>query len=106
MSAYNAGDPGRRNLIGYIVHGVAKSWTQLSKFPSGSVVKNSPTNARDIRDADSIPGSGNSPGGGHGNPLQNSCLENPKDGGARQAKVHRAAQSRTQVKQLSMRAHI
>ena len=88
------------------VHGVTKSQTQLSNFPSGSVVKNSPTNARDIRDADSIPGSGSSPGGGHGNPLQNSCLENPKDGGARQAKVHRAAQSRTQLKQLSMRAHI
>ena len=43
------------------------------------VVKNPPANAGDIRDSDSIPGLGRSPGGGHGNPLQNSCLENPMD---------------------------
>ena len=41
------------------------------------VVKNSPANAGDIRDMGSIPGLGRSPGGGHGNPLQYSCLENP-----------------------------
>ena len=41
------------------------------------VVKNLPANAGDIRDADLIPGSGRSPGGGHGNPLQYSCLEEP-----------------------------
>ena len=41
------------------------------------VVKNPPANARDIRDANSIPESGRSPGGEHGNPLQYSCLENP-----------------------------
>ena len=46
------------------------------------VVKNLPTNAGDIG---SIPGPGRSPGGGHGNPLQYSCLENPKDRGARWA---------------------
>ena len=40
-------------------------------------VKNLPANAGDIRDAGLIPGSGRSPGGGHGNPLQYSCLENP-----------------------------
>ena len=40
-------------------------------------VKNLPVNARDIRDADSIPGSGRSPGGGNGNPLQYSCLKMP-----------------------------
>ena len=43
------------------------------------VVKNLPTNAGDIRDADSILGLGRSPGGGHGDPLQYSCLENPMD---------------------------
>ena len=43
------------------------------------VVKNLPANAGDIRDVGSIPGSGRSPGVGHGNPLQYSCLENPKD---------------------------
>ena len=42
------------------------------------VVKNPPTNAGDIRDTSSIPGSGRSPVGGHGNPLQYSCLENPR----------------------------
>ena len=41
------------------------------------VVKNLPANAGDIRDMGLIPGSGRSPGGGHGNPLQYSCLENP-----------------------------
>jgi len=45
-------------------------------------VKNPPANAGDIRDVDSIPGSGRSPGGEHGNPLQYSCLENPMDRGA------------------------
>ena len=47
-----------------------------------SLVKNTPTNAGDIRDAISIPGSGRSAGGGHGNPLQYSCMENPMDRGA------------------------
>ena len=42
-----------------------------------------------------IPGSGRSPGGGHGNPLQYSCLENPMDRGACQATIHGAAKSRT-----------
>ena len=43
------------------------------------VVKNPPANAGDIRDTGSVPGSGRSPGGGHGNPLQCSCLESPMD---------------------------
>ena len=46
------------------------------------VVKNPSTNAGDVRDAGSIPGSGRFPGGGHGNPLQYPCLENPMDRGA------------------------
>ena len=41
------------------------------------VVKNPPDNAGDIKDAGLIPGSGKSPGGGYGNPLQYSCLDNP-----------------------------
>ena len=52
------------------------------------MVKNPPANAGDIRDLGSIPGSGRSPGGEHGNPLQYSCLENPMDRGALQATVH------------------
>ena len=55
----------------------------------GIKVKNPPANAGDIRDAGSIPRSGRCPGGGHGNPLQYSCLENPMDRGAWQATVHR-----------------
>ena len=46
------------------------------------VVKGPPANMRDIRDAGSIPGLETSPGGGHGNPLQYSCLEHPLDRGA------------------------
>ena len=49
------------------------------------MVNNPPVNARDIRDTGSIPGSGRHPGGGHDNPLQGSCLENPMDRGAWQA---------------------
>ena len=48
----------------------------------GAVVKNLPANAGDARDASSIPQSGRSPGGGHGNPLQYSCLDNPMDRGS------------------------
>ena len=65
------------------------------------MVKNPPANAGDIRDLGSIIGSGRSPGGGHGNPLQYSCLENPMDREAWQATIHRIAQSWTQLKRLS-----
>ena len=64
-------------------------------------VKNPPGNTGDTRDMGSIPGSGRSPGGGHGNPLQWSCLENPMDGGAWWATVYGVTQSRTQLKWLS-----
>ena len=46
-------------------------------FPGSTVIKHPPVNPGDARDTGSIPGSGGSPGGGHGNPLQYSCLENP-----------------------------
>ena len=59
------------------------------------VVKNLPADAGDVRDVSSIPGSGRSLGGGHGNPLQYSCLENPMDRGAWWATAYRVAQSRT-----------
>ena len=52
------------------------------------VVKILPANAGNLRDAGLISGSGRSPGRGHRNPLQYSCLENPMDRGAWQAKVH------------------
>ena len=69
------------------------------------VVKNLPANAGDIRNMGLIPGSERSPGGGHGNPLQCSCLENPMDKGAWRAAVHRITKSQTQLKQLGMHTH-
>ena len=59
------------------------------------MAKNLPANAEDIRDTGSVPGSGRSPGGGHGNPLQYSCLKNPMDSGTWWATVHGAAKNRT-----------
>ena len=64
----------------------------------GLVIKNLPANAGGIRDMSLITGLGRSPGGGHSNPLQYSCLENPRDGGAWWAAVSRIAQSETQLK--------
>jgi len=78
---------GLENSMDCIVHGVAESWTQLSDFhfhtfhisllgfPGGSDGKESTCSAGDLV---SIPGLGRSPGGGHGNPLQYSCLEHPQ----------------------------
>ena len=64
---------------------------QPSCFPGGAVVKNPPANARDTRDAGSIPGLGRSPGVGNDNPLQYSCLGNLMDRGAWLATVHGVA---------------
>ena len=66
-----------------------------SRFPDGSDGKESAYNDRDL---DSDPGSGRFPGGGHGNPLQYSCLENSVDRGPWQARVHEMAKSQTQMK--------
>ena len=63
-------------------------------FPCGSVVKNPPAKTGD---AGSIPGLGGSPGEGNGNPLQYSCLGNPKDRGAWWATVHRVTKSQTRL---------
>ena len=59
------------------------------------VVKNPPAKAGDVRDPGSIPGLGRSPGGGHGNSLQYSCLENPMHRGAWRATVHEITKSQT-----------
>ena len=65
------------------------------------VVKNPPANAGDIRDEDSIPGLGRSPGEGHGNALQYSCLENPMDRGAWWAIAPGVAKSEIRLKDLT-----
>ena len=59
------------------------------------LVKNPPASAGDARDVGSIPGSGRSPGGGNGNPLQNCCLENSMDRRAWWVTVHGFAKSWT-----------
>ena len=68
------------------------------------VVRNLSINAGDLRDMGLIPGSGRSPGGGHGNPLQYSCLQNPMDRGAWWTTVHGVTKSQTWLKWLSTHA--
>ena len=63
-------------------------------FQRGSVIKETAYNVGDARDMGSIPGLGRSPGGGHGNPLQYSCLENPMNRGGWRATVHRSQRVR------------
>ena len=82
-------------------------WLRYSKCRASQVAlvaKNLSAKAGDIRDVGSIPGLGISPGGRHGNPLQYSCLENPKDRGSWWATVHGVTKSQTGLKQLSMHA--
>ena len=67
-------------------------------------VKNLPANAGDTRCRFGILGSGRYSGGGHNNPFEYSCLENPIDRGASWAIVHRVTKSQTGLKQLSMHA--
>ena len=62
------------------------------------VVKNPPARVGDARAMGWIPALGRSPGGGQGNPLQYSCLENPMDRGAWRATVHRVIKSLTRLK--------
>ena len=72
---------------------MGQEWTKVVL-----VVKNLPANAGDTGDAVSISELGRSPGGGLGNPLQNSCLENPMDRRVWQATIYRIAKSWTQLK--------
>ena len=66
------------------------------------VVKNLSANADDVRDVGSIPGSGRFPGGGHSNPLQYSCLGNPRDRGTLQVTVHGVAKSWTELSNYAL----
>ena len=64
-------------------------------FQVALVVKNPSASAEDVTDESSIPESGRSPRGGHGNPLQYSCLKNSMDRGTWWATVHRVTESET-----------
>ena len=89
---------GQRSLVGYSPWGCKESdmTEQLnSDIKVVLVVKSRPVDAGRLRDAGSIPRSRRSPGGGHGNPLQYSCLENPMDKEAWWATVHGVAKSQT-----------
>ena len=70
------------------------------------VVKNPPANAGDMRDVGLIPGSGRSSGGGHGNPLQYSCLENPMVRATWWATVHVVAKSQTWLSDFHFHLHL
>ena len=72
-------------------HTQVRSWASQVALE----VKNQSASAGEVREAGSVPQSGRSPGGHRGNPLQYSCLENPMDGEAWQAMVHRVAKSWT-----------
>ena len=69
----------------------------MTGFPGGTVVKSLPANAGDGGDVGSITGLGRSPGVGNGNPLQDSCLENPMDRRDWWATVHGVAKSWTRL---------
>ena len=70
-------------------------------LPAGTSGTEPPANTGDIKDTGSILGLGKNPEGGHGNPLQYSCIKHPMDKGAWQATVHRATKSQTWLKQFS-----
>ena len=78
----------RRNIF---IMSYRKQWAAQVAL----VIKKPPASAGDVRDVSLIPGSGRSPGGGNGNPLQYSCLENPMDRGAWWATAYRVAESWT-----------
>ena len=84
---------GTWGLLGFVFKQVVAYYMWPSQVVL--VVKNLPANAGDTG---LIPGLGRSPGGGHGNPLQYSCLENPMNRGVWQATVHRVTKSWTRLK--------
>ena len=89
----------RYGLVELILKKIAFSYmlpTRNSGFQGGSVVKNQPAKAADAGEESLIPGLGRS-GGGNGNPLQYSCLENSMDRGTWQATVHGVTKNQTQA---------
>ena len=91
----------RKQVLVTMMHNFAS--LEIHWFHRSLSGKKSACSAGAAGDTGLIPGSGRSPGGGHGDPLQYSCLENPMDRGAWQATVHGVAKSQTQLSDL---AHI
>ena len=79
----------------YHLSGASQVVLVVKKKKKKTTKKKTPASAEDIKDVSSVPGLGRSPGGGHGNPLQYSCLENLMDREAWSAIVHRVTKSRT-----------
>ena len=87
FTAEPPGKPNQYHMVFYF------SKDRCGGFPGGAVIKNLLTNAGDTGDEGSVLGLGRFPGAGNGNPLQYSCLGNPKDRGAWRAAVHGVAKS-------------
>ena len=77
----------------YTAQGITRRYLGLGASQLVLVLKNACANIGNVRDVGLIPGLGRSPGGGHGNPLQYSCLKNLQDRGAWQAIAHRVSKS-------------
>ena len=89
------------NLVsGPVTSALPVNFLETQNWEVALVVKNLPPNPEDVRDVSSIPGSGRSPGGGHGNPLLYAFLENPMDRGVWQAIVYESR--RVGLKQLNV----
>ena len=93
--------PRNQTLVSCIANRFFTDWA-MREAQVALVVKNLPANAGNLRDAGSILGLGKSSGGGHGNPLHCSCLENPHGQRSLVGSVHRVTKSCIQLKQLSM----
>ena len=81
----------------FIVFSLMNRMAPWLGFPGGDSGKELACHCRRWKDLDSIPGLGRSPGGGHGNPFQYSCLENPMDRGTWRATVHGVSKSQTRL---------
>ena len=104
LSVFQVGSKAVIPLVPLIQHGIWSLAREIRASQVMPVVKNLPAIAGQGGDEGSVPGSGRSPGGGHGNPLQDSCLEDSMERGAWQATVHGVAKSQTQLKRLNTHA--
>ena len=94
----------RANICIHLPHEILHIYIKWASWVA-LVVKNPHAKAGHLGDVAWIPGLGTSRGGGRGNPLQYSCLENPMDRGAWLATAHSVTNSQTRLKQLSTHAH-